>query len=85
MRVLATATDRGGDVTSVSCPDCGARQLALRYVVDPDTRIGYALLWCDANLHGITVSRVQAPEGASIFPLGEPSAVEGVPDFYRHE
>ncbi|BBA96304.1 hypothetical protein RVR_1543 [Actinacidiphila reveromycinica] len=55
----------------------------MRYIVDPDSRVGYGLLWCGACLCGITVSRVRAPDGAPTRALSDPEASAGVPDFVR--
>ncbi len=85
LKCLAVVLSGGGDVQEAPCPDCGQKQLELRYIVEPDTRMGFALFWCNANLHGITVSRVQAPEGVPMRVMGAPEALEGVPEFTRHE
>ncbi|WP_412077636.1 hypothetical protein ACLF6K_24955 [Streptomyces xanthophaeus] len=67
------------------CPDCGQHQLELRYIADATSRIGYALFWCGACLHGITISRVRAPEGIRIWPIDDPRSTANVPDFIRHD
>ncbi|MER6418671.1 hypothetical protein [Streptomyces sp. NPDC001137] len=68
-----------------SCPRCGHADLHARYIVDRETRIGYLLMWCSVCLHGISVSRVRANEGAEIRWFGDADALEGVPDFVRCE
>jgi hypothetical protein len=67
------------------CPVCGRYRLQVRYIVDTSSRVGYALFWCDACLHGISVSRVRAPEGFRMWPIEDPASVAGVPDFTRDE
>jgi predicted RNA-binding Zn-ribbon protein involved in translation (DUF1610 family) len=85
LRTLAVVIEAGGDTLSAPCPDCGELQLVLRYIVDTESRIGYALFWCNAGFHGISVSRVRAPDEIEAFTLGEPESLEGVPNFTRHE
>lgn len=84
LRVLGLVADRQGEVHSLSCPNCGHDQLQVRYIVKPESRIGYVLLWCGACLHGISVSRVRAPKGAPIRSIDDPTSVEDVPNFVRH-
>ncbi|MFJ1598274.1 hypothetical protein [Streptomyces sp. NPDC088261] len=85
LRALALVAD-GRDVTGDEpCPNCGRDRLRVRYIVDPDSRTGHALFWCDACLHGITVSRVRAPEHMPTWPIGDPDSTAGVPDFVRHD
>ncbi|SDO95281.1 hypothetical protein [Actinacidiphila guanduensis] len=85
LRVLSQVVDRKGDVGLIPCPECGQNRLEIRYIVKLETRIGYVLLWCGACLHGISVSRVRAPEGAPTWSIEDPASVEGVPDFARRE
>ncbi|WP_395292940.1 hypothetical protein ACF9IK_04530 [Kitasatospora hibisci] len=85
LQVLGQVADRQGEMGLVSCPDCGRDRLEVRYIVKPETRIGYVLLWCGACLHGISVSRVRAPEGAPTWSIDDPASVDGVPDFARYE
>lgn len=67
------------------CPNCGRNQIRTRYIANPESRVGYALIWCDACLHGVSVSRVRAPDGAPIWPIEDPDPVAGVPVFKRDE
>ncbi|MFI2430377.1 hypothetical protein [Streptomyces sp. NPDC018693] len=78
-------TDQPGRASLGACPDCGQDRLQVRYIVHPDSRVGYVLLWCGACLHGISVSRVRAPEGMPTWSIDDPASVDGVPDFTRHE
>jgi len=85
LKALALVAD-GLPVTGHGpCPDCGQDQLEVRYIVDANSRIGYALFWCGACLHGITVSRVRAPEGMPTWPIDDPGSTTGVPNFIRHD
>ena len=69
-----------------ACPCCGREAtLRTRYVVDRGTRVGYLLMWCDACLRGISISRVQAPEGAEARWFDDSDALAGVPEFTRCE
>lgn len=85
LRVLAQASGQRDRTHLGECPDCGLFRLQVRFIVNPDTRVGYALLWCAACLRGISVSRVRAPEGMPVRSLDDPASTEGVPDFLRHE
>ncbi|MGW2841421.1 hypothetical protein ACWCWD_26935 [Streptomyces sp. NPDC001493] len=85
LRALGQVIDRSGDTSPVGCPDCGHHRLAVRYLVDPDSRTGYALFWCDSCLHGILVSRVRAPDGFPTWPLDDPASLDGVPEFTRRD
>ncbi|MGW2276570.1 hypothetical protein [Streptomyces sp. NPDC001770] len=85
LRALGKAADRPDGAGPGGCPDCGRMRLVARYLVEPGTRIGYVLFWCDACLHGISVSRVRAPEGFPAWPLDDPGSLDGVPEFTRHE
>lgn len=84
LTVLARTAD-AGRTTGFACPDCGRAHLEARYVVDPASRMGYVLLWCGACLHGITVSRVRAPEAATVWPVNDARSLADVPQFTRHE
>ncbi|MFJ4616599.1 hypothetical protein [Streptomyces sp. NPDC088812] len=86
LHALAELTDRlsaAAEKGSASCPHCGENRLEYRYVVDPESRIGYVLLWCGACLHGISVSRVKAPEGVPVRSMYAPYPTQGVPPFTR--
>lgn len=74
-----------GDSVAGDCPECGCDRLRGRYVVDRKSRIGFVILWCEACLHGIQVSRAGAPEGVPAWQLGDPASMVGVPDFRRVE
>lgn len=85
LRALGLVGGRRGEVGPVPCPDCGQDRLEVRYLVTPEDRLGYVLLWCGACLRGISVSRVRAPEGAPSRSVDDPASLEDVPDFERHE
>ncbi|MFA7768707.1 hypothetical protein [Streptomyces sp. NRRL S-448] len=53
--------------------------------MDTNSRIGYALFWCAACLHGIAISRVRAPEGMPIWSIDDPGSTADVPEFIRHD
>ncbi|MDX2699060.1 hypothetical protein PV416_42535 [Streptomyces ipomoeae] len=67
------------------CPNCGRSQLRVQYLANMESRVGYALFWCDACLHGISVSRVQVPEGAPVRPIDDPESLADIPHFERIE
>jgi hypothetical protein len=84
LKSLAAARE-SGETNRISCPNCGRSELKIRYIVDSESRIGYALFWCEACLHGVTVSRVRAPEGILTYALDDPTSTEGVPEFIHLE
>jgi hypothetical protein len=55
------------DPVKVACPSCGRGQVRVAYAGDPETRIGYSIIWCDACLKGIYLSRVGILEGVAMF------------------
>ncbi|WP_435178583.1 hypothetical protein [Actinacidiphila sp. bgisy145] len=83
LKALALVSNGQRVTTSVPCPACGNHQLEVRYIVDPTSRVGYALFWCGACLHGITVSRVRAPERMVALSIDDPDSTADVPDFVR--
>ncbi|WP_157441710.1 hypothetical protein [Actinoplanes awajinensis] len=50
----------------VPCPDRDQGRLHITYTGSPETRIGFATIWCDAGRNGIFLSRVGIPEGAEM-------------------
>ncbi|WP_037671364.1 hypothetical protein [Streptomyces griseus] len=85
LKALARWSTASETDATAACPHCGRGEVRLRYVVDPDSRVGFALMWCDACGHGISVSRVRAPEGAPVRSIDDATATEGVPEFTRVE
>lgn len=69
----------------LACPNCGERSLRLQYVGDLVTRLGYAALWCDACRHGVTLSRVKAPDSASVLSFdSDPETLkEAIPRYHE--
>lgn len=84
-QALARLADQEAKVDTIACLDCGQLRLQVRYIVNPDTRVGYALFWCSSCLHGISVSRVRAPNGLPTWSIDDLSSLNGVPVFSRHE
>jgi Winged helix-turn-helix DNA-binding len=70
-RAVAALPD--GDLPA--CPYCGRFDLQVRFVADPQTRIGYAAVWSDFCLRGIHISRVEVPNGAPFVVLDAPAGV----------
>ena len=50
----------------VPCPDGDGGRLHITYTGNPESRIGFATLWCDVGRNGIFLSRVGIPEGADM-------------------
>jgi hypothetical protein len=57
---------------SVPCPSCGRGTVHVTYVGDPDSRMGYAIAWCDVCLKGIYLSRLEIPEGVEMLTFDTP-------------
>ena len=67
---------------AVPCPSCGEGNVRVSYTGDPETRIGYAIAWCDVCLNGIYLSRVGVPDGVEMlsFEATEEERDAVVPD-----
>lgn len=78
---LTTLTEVLDGSTSAQCPNCGQSRMGLRYIGDPETRIGYSMFWCANCLHGIRVSRAKAPKSVDFRSFDDSDALVGVPDF----
>lgn len=65
-------------VSTLACPNCGAHELQLRFVVYDDPEgAGHAALWCCRCLHGVVVDRSVAPPGGIQVPYGD----DGIPNY----
>ncbi|GEM_PF-2508235 len=58
------------EAIQVPCPNCGRDALRIAFTGYADERIGFASLWCDHCLFGISISRCHVPEGVEILPFG---------------
>lgn len=85
LRALGEFIDHKAGRGVYACVDCGQQGLNVRYVVKAESRVGYALFWCNACLHGISISRVRAPEGCPVWSIDDDQSLAGVPEFLRHE
>jgi hypothetical protein len=75
------------DVASIAdeaCPSCGAKNLHIAFTGNPETRLGYASLWCDTSMDGIFTSRLHIPAGVAVIPVGLPAEerLQLVPNFH---
>ena len=50
----------------VLCPDGDQGRMHITYTGSPESRIGFATMWCDVGHHGIFLPRVGIPEGAEM-------------------
>ena len=50
----------------VRCPDGDGGRLHITYTGDPESRIGFATLWCEVGRNGIFLPRVGIPQGAEM-------------------
>ncbi|MEU4161168.1 hypothetical protein [Actinoplanes sp. NPDC026670] len=48
------------------CPDGDQGRMHITYTGSPETRVGFATMWCDVGRHGIFLPRVGIPEGAEM-------------------
>lgn len=81
----AAAAANPGVPPSAPCPDCGGLGLQLVYLVfDEVTRMGTALMWCDPCNVGISMCRVQAPQGAEVM-LFDADTAPRIPDYQMVE
>ncbi|MEU8657286.1 hypothetical protein [Actinoplanes philippinensis] len=48
------------------CPDGDQGRMHITYTGSPESRIGFATMWCDVGHHGIFLPRVGIPEGAEM-------------------
>lgn len=56
-----------------TCPSCHSSSLDFQYVVRASDRLGYLDVWCNSCKKGIHISRVTAPQGASVIDLNAPN------------
>jgi hypothetical protein len=66
MQAFSRVRDALPDKVAVPCPSRGDGTVRVSFTADPETRIGYAIAWCDVCLNGIYVSRCAAPPGVDI-------------------
>lgn len=65
---------------SPACPRCRQGVVHARFIGDPATRIGYALLWCDACRRGHRLSRLRVPENFELHGWDDDTALDGLVD-----
>jgi hypothetical protein len=53
----------------VLCPEGDQGRMRITYTGSPETRIGFATMWCDVGHHGIFLPRVGIPAGAEMLPF----------------
>jgi hypothetical protein len=65
------------------CPHCGRFDLEVRFVADPETRVGSAAMWSDFCRYGLRVSRVSVPDAvAFIYADASPEVLAAqIPQF----
>jgi hypothetical protein len=52
--------------TEIPCPDGDQGRLHITYTGNPESRMGFATLWCDVGRNGIFLPRVGIPDGADM-------------------
>ncbi|MDR6226825.1 hypothetical protein [Desmospora profundinema] len=81
-KLIGEIHDNLPDVPSLQCPHCGQKKVDFQYMGDPKTRIGFLVIWCNACLHGIHISRAIAPEQAKMLSFDDKEEFKKrVPDF----
>ena len=60
------AYDAPHEVAAIACPNCGARELELWFVLyGADERDGNVAFWCDRCLHGVALGPSRIPSSAN--------------------
>lgn len=68
------------DGQTAPCPECGAGDIEWRLAGDPQSRFGFAVLWCHMCRMGDYLSRVRFPEGVEFVSMFDNEAVaKGIP------
>lgn len=67
--------------STLACPSCGQKKYAIRNIANPQTRLGYALFWCESCLNGIKFTPAKAPDDVRVWPIDDPESLAGVPAF----
>jgi hypothetical protein len=70
------------DGAVVPCPECGAGPIAVRFVGDPATRLGFAVLFCVACRSKVHLSRLTVPTDRDLAPFEATEALSDL-DEYR--
>ncbi|GAA1643094.1 hypothetical protein [Actinoplanes couchii] len=53
----------------VPCPDGDQGRLHITYTGNPESRVGFATMWCEVGRNGIFLPRVGIPDGAEMLPF----------------
>jgi hypothetical protein len=75
LKVFVAITDVIPGIPLVKCPNCGEVDIDFQYVGFEESRLGYMQIWCRSCCHGIYLSRVKAPEAASLILIDSPPEV----------
>lgn len=59
------------------CPECGHSRIEYELVGYPESRMGYALLWCPACHKGMNISRFKVPDGVAMLSFEQAENGEG--------
>ena len=51
------------DGLAPACPACGEPALTVAYAGDPETRLGFGVVWCQACRCAVRLSRLRVPKG----------------------
>jgi hypothetical protein len=63
------------------CPECQSDAIDFQYVGDAASRVGFLAIWCTNCLNGIHVSRVKAPESATLLAFDDVAIKDRIPAF----
>ena len=55
----------------VMCPCCGETNVAFVFIGNRETKMGYAIVWCEKCLKGAHISRAKAALDQEIVPMDE--------------
>lgn len=77
MDAFQRAYHEPGRISALACPNCGSRDLQLRFVLYVRGRDANAAFWCDNCLQGMPPDRSEVPDGCT--PVRAEDA--GVPNY----
>ncbi|MFI6173516.1 hypothetical protein ACIBCN_42525 [Nocardia sp. NPDC051052] len=85
LEVFSGIINDPASLPQTSCPNCAAVPVRVAFIGPPGTSAGSGLLWCDACLFGISLSRMNVPNEFEVMssstPVGDILETASIPDF----